>query len=206
MGPLSRLRLFGFICPCHESDVEYNARVGVNALQGIPIQWYRTSSHGSWEQTSMIVLDAVMSIVDTKHDGPCLQVVCRDASRLVNTFPNHEFIQMETPKETLLRIPLAEIATIDLVETEYHSEIHVHSAQHKLLLQFCIRPKYACCWCVPPPRADIVVTYLQAVLDWDVERRRDVYERNEQRQAAQRLRDERRRLVHDEQAARMAIV
>lgn len=178
MGALSRLKLIGFICPCHESDDEYNARVGANALQHVKISWYRASTVGSWENSSIILLDAVLSVVDTKQkQGPSLQVYSTDPSRLVNSFVDDHYIVEQTKKRTLLRIPLSEISHVELVDTEYHSEIQVYDAHlnSKLLLQFTIRPEYSYC-CIPPPSPHDVANNLQAVLHWDTERRQDLNE------------------------------
>lgn len=217
MGPLSRLRLFGLVCPCHESDDEYNARIAFSTLQKVRIHWYRISSQQSWEQSSTIMLDAVLSIVDCNENGPSLQVHSRDPNRLVNTFSSEHssYLVEQTNKQVLLRIPLVDIGNVELVDTEYHSEIQVYDVHQKtrLLLQFTLSPKqqgycldWLCCYCIRPLQAETVVHYLQAVIYWDGERRRDTQDRIERHQARQRLRDESRRLVTDAQAARMAMV
>lgn len=117
MGPLSRLRLFGFVCPCHESDDEYNARVGAAALESLPIQWYRSDSR-------TVSLDATLHLMETKS-GLFLNIQCAEYTT-VSDFTN-----------VVLRvIPLSEIDRIDLVETEYRCEIQIVARDHDLLLQF----------------------------------------------------------------------
>lgn len=214
MRPLSKLRVVGFLCPCHESDDEYSARVAVNALRGIPIQWYRESSTTSWERSSPILLDASLKIVDTQRDGPCLQVKCRDAASLqIHTFIENPQVILQTPRECILRIPFTEMEKIELVETSYHSEIHILN-NNKLLLRFSLQQpasssRYCCC--IPlPPSPLLVVEYLQAILKWNTERQDVIMEKIERRLAALRLREERQRLMKtnddEQQASRMVIV
>jgi hypothetical protein len=116
MGPLSRLRLFGFLCPCHESDDEYNARMGAAALEFLRIQWYRTV------EGRVISLDATLRIYETKTEGPCLKITCEEYH--VSDFTTN-----------ILTIPFKDIDKVELVDTEYRCEIQVYG-KNELLLQF----------------------------------------------------------------------
>ena len=192
---LTNLRIVGLVCPCHESDVEHDARVAVNALQKVPIQWYRTTTHSSWQVHSTILLDATLSIVHDAHQqqhGPCLQVSSRDANLQLNTFCNDEYIlQATTRRQTTWRVPLSDIRNIELVETPYHAEIHIHSST-RLLLKCCLCPPplqynwYHCirnCSCQHALTPVIVVEYLQAIQIWNDDLLQQENEVNERRLA-----------------------
>ena len=144
MGPLSRLRLFGFLCPCHESDDEYNARMGAAALESLRIQWYRSSLEG----TTTRVVDATLHLSETKMEGPFLNVHSQEYN--VDDFTNQD-----------LRIPLLEIDRIELVETEYRCEIQVLTKDYVLLQFHVLSPQE-------------IVIHLQAVLHWDQDRRAEL--------------------------------
>ena len=224
MGPLGRLRWFGFVCPCHESDVEYNARMGAKALQSLPIQWLRTG-----DRCQVISVEAVLSLVDDDDDtahsqhGPSLQVRSQDAKRFVSSTPDaapidgetDKYIRKHTARETVLVIPLKDMH-VSLVDTEYQSIIQVYVASnHQVVLQFSTimtqEPSWWYCYsssrcCQPlPPSPQHVVDDLQAVLDWDSERRADIQDRLERLDAAQRLRDEQQRLVNDADAQQAVV-
>lgn len=226
MGPLSNLRIVGFLCPCHESDEEYHARVAFLALwRGIRIQWYRNASTTSWERSATVLLDASLRIVDSRQqqqEGPFLEVRSNDAHLSVNSFVEDSHIVQQTPRETVCRISFTEIGFVELVETAYHSEIHVVSLSNTVLLRFSVTPKsvpwytrYCCCCCCccrPFLTPQVVVMHVRAILKWNTQRQEELEERFERRQTAQRLRDERLRLMTDssnkeqQTSARMAIV
>jgi len=111
---VSSLKLWGFLCPCHESEDEYEARFALKELKDLQIQWRRTilEKHfedGNEEQVSSqiknnhnvaddeddseniirknISLDAHMNVVDYPEEGPVLELVCCDPKR----FMDHEY-------------------------------------------------------------------------------------------------------------------
>jgi hypothetical protein len=221
--------MVGLLCPCHESDLEYNARVAVRALEaGVSIQWYRTttSSLHSWQTVnSTIVLDAVLSIVEDPL-GPCLNIVVRrDANslQLDKTFHRDDkerfVVQATTPRKTVWRVPFSHIHGMELVETLYRAEIQISSGD-TVIMKFAPSPPSrdgwffgSCCGKRTHITASTVLEYLRAIQIWNTERLEEIQEALERRNRAQRLRDERLRLLREQNdeaaaaaAARMAIV
>lgn len=68
LGPLGRLSFFGFLCPCHESDDEYLARLALQSLQGKKVAWFRSTSR------SISLQYATLHILDRSF-GPTLQLI-----------------------------------------------------------------------------------------------------------------------------------
>eukprot|EP00568_Trieres_chinensis_P007617 CAMPEP_0183294714 /NCGR_PEP_ID=MMETSP0160_2-20130417/2938_1 /TAXON_ID=2839 ORGANISM="Odontella Sinensis, Strain Grunow 1884" /NCGR_SAMPLE_ID=MMETSP0160_2 /ASSEMBLY_ACC=CAM_ASM_000250 /LENGTH=229 /DNA_ID=CAMNT_0025456073 /DNA_START=60 /DNA_END=746 /DNA_ORIENTATION=- len=42
VGHLSRLRFYGFCCPCIESEEDNAARIAALSVQGVPVKWHRS--------------------------------------------------------------------------------------------------------------------------------------------------------------------
>jgi hypothetical protein len=199
--------------------VEYNARVAVSALKAVSIQWYRTTTLDSWQTVnSTIVLDAVLSIVEDPL-GPCLNVVSRDANLQLDKFrdDNDCFVVQATPRKTVWRVPFSHIHGMEVVETLLHrAEIHIYSGDTVILKFSPSRPQRSddaawlfSCFCKRTHiiTAKTVLEYLQAIQIWNTERLEEIQEALERRNQAQRLRDERLRLLQEQNGeARMAIV
>ncbi len=179
-GPLTRLRLFGFLCPCHESDDEYSARVACILLESTRVEWFRpivaTNNNSSVELEScpwkrLFISSMMIMWIHSHHNRVCKFIAriridwytrLKIALQLLTT-------TIHKKKTTILQIPLYDIHNIVLHDTPYHSEVHVvyGDAQYNNnnhLQKFRVRGM---------PAQD-VVEHLQALVHWDQERRADI--------------------------------
>mmetsp|Transcript_20094 Transcript_20094/g.31036 ORF Transcript_20094/g.31036 Transcript_20094/m.31036 type:complete len:296 (+) Transcript_20094:282-1169(+) len=110
-SPVSSLKVWGFLCPCHESEDEFEARLALKELKDLQIKWRRTILEEQLEDDEderspqyedkiygtdddraetlirkNISLDALLNIVDYPEEGPVLELVCFDTKRMDRTY------------------------------------------------------------------------------------------------------------------------
>jgi hypothetical protein len=207
LGPLGRLTLFGWLCPCHESDDEFLARRAIGSLQATKVQWLRVTSQ------SMSLQKATIKILD-RPLGPALQLIstCSNNNNItssdVTMFTNHgsepDDVEVWSQFQTVvgnkryIEIPLSRIDRMELHRNENTERIHIYAyydndnnkhhdnnnnskAKSKLLLQLTTTDP-------------MTLQDLTTVLHWDRVRRADLESTYEHWEAMQRLREEQKRL------------
>jgi hypothetical protein len=204
LGPLGRLKLFGCLCPCHESDDEFLARRAIGSLQSAKVQWLRVTSQ------SMSLQNAILYLLD-RPLGPTLQL----SSSCSNIDSNNSNVTTGTnqgsePDESwshfqtvvgnkrYIEIPLSCIDRVELHQNEHTERIHIYAydsniannnTNHKtskLLLQLTTTE--------PTTLRD-----LTTVLHWDRVRRADLESMYEHWESMQRLREEQKRLQDEDE-------
>jgi len=182
-GPLFRLWLFGFLCPCHESDDEHVARMAISVIHKMPIQWI--ACDGS-------TLHATLTVVDTETLGPCLQLSCTDEKRhAVDTTVGNGMNSQEINGAFSALISLDHLEHISLKDDDTNNRIQLHGTSNSpgLLLEFQ----------TDDDPVDLV-ELLTGIWHWDCMRRDDVEDARLRDEAAMRWREEQQRLVNDQQS------
>ncbi|KAI2491659.1 hypothetical protein MHU86_22905 [Fragilaria crotonensis] len=165
LGPLGRLSFFGFICPCHESDDEYLARLALQSLQGKKVAWFRSTSR------SISLQYATLHILDRSF-GPILQLISNSVSSRCSD-EHDEAVEWERYQSLMgtklyVEIPLYRIDRVECHIDDGEAQ-HIHFYENdedgensQPLLQL------SC--------SDVTDTieHLAAILRWDRARRADI--------------------------------
>lgn len=201
MTTLLRLQLFGFICPCHESDAENAARVGASWLRKVQIEWLRTAQKPGTKETFVVSLDATLALID-RPLGPALQVCCVDTDRKNYAFASLGVPEIETGERLLMEIPLHKINCAQLHETEYHAEIRVfggsgeEEGKGSILLQFQNHSHRGYC-CTFGAATEELSEHLNAVVAWNRFRMELSQEDHQHMESMRRLKEEKERLMNE---------
>lgn len=184
LGPIGRLKLFGFFCPCHESDEEHLARVGADNLRSIKVDW---------RQTDELSVTATISVLD-RPLGPTFQLLCSDPAR--EAVKEKSKFHTEYGNQLYVEIALYELCRVELVEDDSEINIYVRAEDEE---KEAIEKPTPILRFVPTVADPIEVEEdLTSVQHWDRERRADIEAMYELGEAGQRLREEKQRLLDEE--------
>jgi adenosyl cobinamide kinase/adenosyl cobinamide phosphate guanylyltransferase len=239
-GPLAKLKIFGCLCPCHESDEEYQARIASEKLtraqdwmvQGVWMAQQQEVADGD-TGTQETWSNAILRLVDLPdQDEAAIEIVkCEEAQVGAPMTPVNE--QEERLQETGLGhedtkiFSLSNISQVTLVESDtggseicvWRDAVNVEGSDSErptLLLRFQLEfndDKYTAwyngvCCCFQEDTsmtpAEFVVL-LNDVLYWNSQRLIEKQENYERQHAAMRLREERQRLLQEDEQMREAI-
>ena len=189
LGPLGRLSFFGFLCPCHESDDEYLARIALQSLQGKKVAWFRSTSR------SISLQYATLHILDRSF-GPMLQLISNSVpsrrSEEEDETVEWERYQSLVGTKLCVESPLYRIDRIEChVDDGGAQHIHFYvddedGEKSKPLLQLsCVDVRDT-------------IDQLAAILRWDRARRADIGGSFEDWEAAQFVSEEKALLDMDE--------
>lgn len=211
LGPLGRLTLFGWLCPCHESDDEFLARRAIGSLHAAKVQWLQVTSQ------SISLQNAIINLLD-RPLGPSLQLISTSSNNNnansgdVKMCTDHvsepdQQIELWSQFQTVvgnkryIEIPLSRIDRVELHRNEHTERIHIYAydnkneqhdntnnrkAKSKLLLQLTTKDP-------------MTLQDLTTVLHWDRVRRADLESSFEHWEAMQRLREEHKRLKDEDE-------
>lgn len=200
IGPLLRLKLFGFLCPCYESDEEHAARVAAWRLNNIDIEWFRTAiKPGSKESSAEVSLEAFIRLVD-RPLGPALEVLSCDPVRKTYSLVSLPEPEMESQGRLSMDVPLSRMERVCLGDDDeycYDGEIQIRGSKPSMLLRFA--PSNTDKTCLFAVASEEVATNLGAVVAWDRTRRQVQEEETNRKEAMERLREEKERLMMEDE-------